>query len=122
MIEHIMNTGTFPEQFGKIGNLYENQYILFKDLTMPFKNKHGETDYSIYDSFVYKDGSLKHLSNDYELRIKNEWCVNPDKGIGPRNPEQKCLFDILNDRDITIVYAGGKFGTGKSFILNNFAL
>ena len=122
MIEHIMNTGNFPEQFGKIGNLYENQYVLFKDLTMPFKNKHGETDYSIYDSFVYKDGSLKHLSNDYELRIKNEWCVNPDKGIGPRNPEQKCLFDILNDRDITIVYAGGKFGTGKSFILNNFAL
>jgi predicted ribonuclease YlaK len=62
------------------------------------------------------------LPEDYELRIKNEWCYKPEKGIGPRNPEQKCLFDILNNRNITIVYSGGKFGTGKSFVLNNFAL
>lgn len=119
MIERIVETGEIPEELGKI---YENQYVLFKDLTLPFTNKHGETDYSIYDSFVCKNGLLQRLPDDYELRIKNEWCGNPHKGIGPRNPEQKCLFDILNNRDITIVYAGGKFGTGKSFVLNNFAL
>lgn len=119
MIEHIVETGEIPEELGKI---YENQYVLFKDLTLPFTNKHGETDYSIYDSFVCRGGYLHRLPEDYELRIKNEWCYKPEKGIGPRNPEQKCLFDILNNRDITIVYSGGKFGTGKSFVLNNFAL
>lgn len=119
MIERIVETGEIPEELGKI---YENQYVLFKDLTLPFTNKHGETDYSIYDSFVCRGGYLHRLPEDYELRIKNEWCYKPEKGIGPRNPEQKCLFDILNNRDITIVYSGGKFGTGKSFVLNNFAL
>lgn len=119
MIGRIIETGEVPEELGKI---YENQYVLFKDLTLPFTNKHGETDYSIYDSFVCRGGYLHRLPEDYELRIKNEWCVKPEKGIGPRNPEQKCLFDILNNRDITIVYSGGKFGTGKSFVLNHFAL
>lgn len=119
IVEYIHNTGEIPEELGKI---YENQYVLFKDLTSPFKNKHGETDYTIYEIFVCRGGMLHHVQEDYEARIKNEWCVKPDKGIGPRNPEQKCLFDILNNKEITIVYAGGKFGTGKSFILNHYAL
>jgi predicted ribonuclease YlaK len=119
MIERIIETGEIPEELGKI---CENQYVLFKDLSMPFKNKHGETDYAIYDSFVCRGDTLHHLPEKHAVRIKNEWCTNPEKGIGPRNPEQECLFDILNNRGITIVYAGGKFGTGKSFILNNFAL
>lgn len=119
MVGQILETGEIPDELGKV---YENQFVLFKDVTSPFVNKHGETDYAIYDSFVCSGGYLHHLCEDYELRIKNEWCDKPDKGIGPRNPEQKCLFNILNDRNITIVYAGGKFGTGKSFIMNNFAL
>ena len=119
VIDRIINTGEIPEEFGTI---CENQYILFKDMNQPITNKHGETDYAIYDIFVCRGGTLKHIPQDYELRINNEWCVDSKKGIGPRNPEQKCLFDILYNPDITIVYAGGKFGTGKSFILNNYAL
>lgn len=119
MINQIANTGEIPEEFGLI---CENQYILFKDINQPITNKHGETDYAIYDIFVCHEGILKHISQDHELRINNKWCVDPKKGIGPRNPEQKCLFDILYNKDITIVYAGGKFGTGKSFIINNYAL
>ena len=119
VIDRIINTGEIPEEFGTI---CENQYVLFKDINQAITNKHGETDYAIYDIFVCRGGSLKHIPQDYELRINNMWCVDPKKGIGPRNPEQKCLFDILYNPDITIVYAGGKFGTGKSFILNNYAL
>lgn len=119
VIDRIINTGEIPEEFGTI---CENQYILFKDMNQPIINKHGETDYAIYDIFVCRGSTLKHIPQDYELRINNMWCVDPKKGIGPRNPEQKCLFDILYNPDITIVYAGGKFGTGKSFILNNYAL
>ena len=119
VIDRIINTGEIPEEFGTI---CENQYVLFKDMNQPITNKHGETDYAIYDIFVCRGGTLKHIPQDYELRINNKWCVDPKKGIGPRNPEQKCLFDILYNPDITIVYAGGKFGTGKSFILNNYAL
>lgn len=119
MVANILETGNIPKELKEI---YENQYILFKDITSPFKNVHNETDYTIYDSFVCHNGKLHHLKDDYELRIKNKWCLNPSKGIGPRNPEQKVLFDILNNKDITIVYAGGRWGGGKSYIINNYAL
>jgi len=32
------------------------------------------------------------------------------------------LFNALQRKDNTIIYAGGSFGTGKSFILNNYAI
>ena len=119
MVLNISETGEVPDELKPV---YENQYVVFKDLTISFTNKHNEEDYQIYKIFVCRGGKLSEIHPDYELRIKNEWCKDPAKGIGPRNPEQSCLFDILKNPDITIVYAGGKFGTGKSFVLNNFAL
>lgn len=119
LVMGISETGKVPDELKPI---YENQYVVFKDLNISFTNKHNETDYQIYKIFVCRGGKLISISEDYELRIKNEWCKDPSKGIGPRNPEQTCLFDILKNPEITIVYAGGKFGTGKSFVLNNFAL
>lgn len=41
--------------------------------------------------------------------------------IKPRNAEQICLFDALN-RKVPIVYAGGKYGTGKTFITHGYAI
>ena len=31
-------------------------------------------------------------------------------------------MDALSDRDLTVVYAGGPYGAGKSLLTNNFAL
>lgn len=85
--------------------LAENQYLIVEDVNT------GDT----LGTFVYKDGKVIPTQG---LRIKNNWI----DCIFPKNPEQTCLFDALNNKNNTIIYAGGKYGTGKSFILNNYAL
>lgn len=50
--------------------------------------------------------------------IENGWCGK----IFPRNPEQYCLVDALLDDNIKIIYAGGHFGTGKTFLTHNYAI
>lgn len=50
--------------------------------------------------------------------IENSWC---DK-IFPKNPEQICLFDALLNEDIKILYAGGVYGSGKTFATHNYAI
>lgn len=50
--------------------------------------------------------------------IENQWSGV----IKPRNLEQVCFFDVLNDRSISIISAQGRWGTGKSHCINNFAL
>ena len=41
-------------------------------------------------------------------KIRNQWIDY----IYPRNSEQTCLFNALNNKDNSIIYAGGKYGTG----------
>lgn len=65
--------------------------------------------------FLHKKNVLETIN---PKAIKNKF-INK---ITPKNPEQICLFNLLSNPDITILYAGGKYGSGKSFILNNFAL
>ena len=83
----------------------ENQYIIVRDLATK----------EILSIVQNRNGEIKEVI-PYE--ITNAW-INK---IYPRNPEQRCLFNILQQKDISIVYAGGQFGTGKSFILNNYAI
>ena len=85
----------------------ENQYLIVKD----------GRDNEVLNIFVWRGGEL-HDVRYHEIR--NKW-INKIKPR-PNNPEQVCLFDALNTPEITIVYAGGCFGVGKSFILNNYAL
>lgn len=85
--------------------LYENQYLIIKEKS---------TDKTI-KIYVIKNGKPEEVENK---KIRNQWIDY----IYPRNSEQTCLFNALNNKDNTIIYAGGKYGTGKSFILNNFAL
>lgn len=112
-LDFMMNEHQFPDSNVQ---LYENEFVIVKDLRVPTKNKHGEDDYETLATFIYSNDKLK---NFFDGRIENKWFKKP---IVPRNPEQSCLFEALSDRSKTIIYAGGKFGTGKSFILNNFAI
>ena len=102
MRRRVYETGNIPEQ---LGLLYENQYIIAKNLDAPYINNNFKEDYETYGELVYRDGKLRGIKN---LQIKNKYI----NCIVPRNSEQACLFDILNNKNITIAYAGGKFGTG----------
>ena len=83
----------------------ENEYLIVLD-----KNTK-----QLVDIFCNHNNILEQVV-PYEIR--NKW-INK---IYPKNPEQRCLFNALQRKDNTIIYAGGSFGTGKSFILNNYAI
>lgn len=98
-VDSILNTGETPFP------MEENEFLIIKN----------EEDDSIFCSAIYKEGKLNIL---HENSIKNRY-VNK---IKPRNVEQNCLMDLLYQKDISIIAATGKYGTGKSFLLTNFAL
>lgn len=86
-------------------DMIENQYLIIQN------KETGET----IEIYRYSEGSLRKVGYG---KIKNNYIGT----ITPRNSEQRCLFDALKNKNISIIYAGGKFGTGKSLLLNNFAL
>lgn len=98
----ILNDNKLPEDI----KLYNNQYLIIKDIN---------NDNKIIEIFLFKNGELIKVKRS---KIRNQWI---DK-ISPKNPEQICLFNALNREENTILYAGGQWGKGKSFILNNYAL
>ena len=100
-LSNLLNDNILPPEIV----LYENQYLIIKEKS---------TDKTI-KIYVIKNGKPEEVENK---KIKNQWIDY----IYPRNSEQTCLFNALSNKDNTIIYAGGKYGTGKSFILNNFAL
>ena len=110
-LDEVFTTGKIPDGI----ELCENQYLIVKDTNNPYIDKHGETDYTIMGEFVCKDNKLLPIK---ERKICNQWI----DCIVPRNAEQICLFDAISNKDNTIIYAGGGFGRGKSFILNNYAI
>lgn len=103
----------YLDEFYKTGTIaaatpVENGYIVFKG-DGGNKNNDGVVLY-------YSNGQY-NLIEPHKLKIKSQWHE-----IRPLNPEQVCLFNSLSNRDITILYAGGRYGTGKSFVLNSFAI
>lgn len=89
----------------KIEGIRNNEYVIFKT---------SDTQETLCHC-INRNGELKPLR---KLAIQNKW-INK---ITPKNDEQICLFDALTATSNTIIYAGGSFGTGKSFLLNNYAL
>lgn len=84
-------------------SLHENEYVFIYD---------GEN----VDEFKSKNGKL----------VKCPYCsieqTEYNERVKPRNPEQRALITTLLDKDNTIVFATGQYGTGKSYLLYSFAL
>lgn len=106
-------------------------------LTDLIENGHYETedyDFSINEYLIvpppYEDASygkesiFKYDGAKFHAvpfgKIESHW-ISDNKPICARNPEQVCLIDALNN-DIPIIYAGGNFGTGKTFLTHNYAI
>ena len=96
--------------------LREGEYLIIKDLSSPIKTKYGD-DFEVLYTGVNINGKIIEIPK-YKNVIQNQWVSK----IVPLNPEQECLFNALSNENKSIIYAGGPFGTGKSFILNNYAL
>lgn len=76
---------------------------------------------SIYEGTELRD-IQKWTGSAYEnLNYKGFKSVLGTK-IEPRNPEQKMLFDLLQNREIPIKLCLGRFGSGKSYLMLAHAL
>ena len=82
-------------------NIYEcleNQYLIIS-------NDSGESDRFKWTNSGYKKLSYKQINNSFISKIK------------PRNIQQECAFDMLQDKNTTIKILTGRFGSGKTFLM-----
>lgn len=115
-----MSIDTYNDILGKL----VNEGILIEDAIPDYEFSENEyliipppnNDASLGDYSVYRYNKCRfHYVRGKE--IKNNWTGS----IYPRNPEQVCLVDALVS-NIPIIYAGGKYGTGKTFLTHNYAI
>ena len=103
-------TGIDDEEIGKIyqggviDGLFCNQYVFIQN------------EDEVVDIFSF-DGT-KLVKVPYSTIPKSQYTEE----IKPRNPEQRALINTLNNKDNTIVFATGQYGTGKTMLLTSFAL
>lgn len=106
-LEYILENKKLPDGEKQLN---ENEYLIVKNLS-----KEIDGDYELLFIGVCRNNQIEEIR---KTAIYNSW-INK---ITPRNLEQICLFDTLQNKSISIVYAGGTYGTGKSHILNNYAI
>ena len=102
-------------------------------------NRDNETIAKIYESgpcnlslheneyvFIYDENNVDIFKNKKNELIKCPYLAidqtEYNEKVKPRNPEQRALIYTLLDKDNTIVFATGNYGTGKSYLLYSFAL
>lgn len=102
-------------------------------------NRDNETIARIYESgpcnlslheneyvFIYDENNVDIFKNKKNELIKCHYLAidqtEYNEKVKPRNPEQRALIYTLLDKDNTIVFATGNYGTGKSYLLYSFAL
>lgn len=77
------------------------------------------------NNLEYGEPSIFRLVNKKfkPVRAKGHMFENQWTGkIFPKNLEQLCLVDLLLDSNVKIIYAGGNYGTGKTFLTHNYAI
>ena len=93
----------------------ENQFLIIQDANSKNIDENGEEQYDTVVILQYKKGKLEYVHSG---NIKNDYMGN----ISPKNDEQTCLMSLLRDKNISILVAAGTYGTGKSYLLTNYAL
>lgn len=106
-LEYILENKKLPEGEKPLN---ENEYLIVKNLS-----KEIDGDYELLFIGVNRSNQIEEIR---KTAIYNSW-INK---ITPRNLEQICLFEALQNKDASVVYAGGTYGCGKSYILNNYAI
>lgn len=106
MYKGYIETIPSEEQWGELysnpsNNLYdclENQYLIVS-------NDNGDIDHFKWANGTYKKLAYKTINNSFVSKIK------------PRNAQQVCAFDMLQDKHTTIKILTGRFGSGKTFLM-----
>lgn len=105
-----------PESVGEKFDLVENQYLLVWDKTQATYDENGKIKgYQPIDQFRFDGEKLvklkfKNIENSFTGRVK------------PLNVKQKLMFDMLQNKKLTLKATFGSFGVGKDFIMISHAI
>lgn len=87
-------------------NPTENIYGCFTNQYLIIRGEDGNVaDKLKWNGNEYKKLSYKQVNNSFVSKIK------------PRNIQQECVFDMLQDKNTTIKIVSGRFGSGKTFLM-----
>lgn len=97
--------------------LARNQYLYIWDKDSPTYNEDGvHNGYEFIDSFKFDGEKL------VKLKFKPIFSKFMGEKVKPINKKQEMLFDLLQDKELTIKACFGKYGVGKDFVMINHAL
>lgn len=97
--------------------LVQNQYLFIWDNEKPTFNNDGiQNGYELIDSFKFDGFKLN------KLKFKTIHSKFIGDKVRPINRKQEMLFDLLQNKDITIKACFGKYGVGKDFVMIQHAL
>ena len=86
MYKGYIETTATEEQWGELySNPTENSYDCLENQYLILNNNNGDSDYFKWSNGSYKKLSYKVINNSFVSKIK------------PRNPQQMCAFDMLQD-------------------------
>jgi PhoH-like ATPase len=83
-------------------NIYDcltNQYLIVYD------ENNNAADKLKWNGDEYKKLTYKQINNSFVSKIR------------PRNVQQECAFDMLQDKNTTIKVLSGRFGSGKTYLM-----
>lgn len=101
-LDYVLQNRVFPDGT----QCYENEYFIIKDANHFEETRQGEKQNEVLAILCWRNGELVQVRKNPV--IKNTWIDE----IVPKNYEQACLFDALKQPQISVLYAGGQFGTG----------
>lgn len=94
------------EQWGELySNAANNMYGCLENQYLIVNNDSGDVDHFKWSGDSYKKLTYKTINNSFVSKIK------------PRNSQQICAFDMLQDKHTTIKILTGRFGSGKTFLM-----
>ena len=98
-------------------NLVQNQYLFVWNKDRPTYNEDGiQNGYELIDNFRFDGFQLN------KLKYKTVTPKFMGEKVKPINKKQEMLFDLLQNKDITIKACFGKYGVGKDFVMITHAL
>lgn len=99
-----------------IYKLVENQYLIIWDKSKPtYDEDMNATGYTPIDKFKWVNERLQKLK--YK-NVKSKFLGT----VKPINVKQEPLFDLLQNKNITIKSCVGTYGTGKDFVMLSHAV
>jgi PhoH-like ATPase len=98
-------------------NLVMNEYLYIWDKDTPTYNEDGEQNgFAFIDNFKFDGEKL------VKLKHKPIFSKYMGEKVKPINRKQEMLFDLLQNKDLTIKACFGKYGVGKDFVMLHHAL